>query len=355
MALLVANTVLWTVMVMVSWHRACSFDSHDNYTVRWICALPLEMAAAKLMLGAIQPSIPILSTDQNTYILGNIGEHNIVIACLPSGAYGTISAATVAMQLLSSFHSIRFGFMVGIGGGVPSKADIRLGDIVVSQPAGTSGGVIQYDLGKVLSGSEFQRTGMLNRPPKFLLTALAALQAYHLTEDNHMSNSFHQARRHGHYLGSVLPMIQSFLPKLKRANYAVELNQAHNLLMASNNTYRSRNHRWPSGTVFLLSLPHGRPCTPCGQVFCITTAMLSRAALVSVILGDNSVRGEISGLVFKQRHRRLGNLKVIRPEVIYTSQMPRKHHEYFSLPSSQRNACSQSRHLGSKPTTIHRR
>ncbi|KAJ5195473.1 uncharacterized protein N7498_008911 [Penicillium cinerascens] len=83
------------------------------------------------------------STDNNTYILGNIGEHNIVIAYLLGGAYGIVLAATVAMHLLSSFHSIRFGLMVGIGGGVPSSnADIRLGDIVVSQPRETSGGVI---------------------------------------------------------------------------------------------------------------------------------------------------------------------------------------------------------------------
>ncbi|OQE69716.1 hypothetical protein PENNAL_c0129G06796 [Penicillium nalgiovense] len=159
--------------------------SHDDYTVGWICALPLEMAAAKLMLDAIHPSLPRPPTDQNTYILGNIGDHNIVIACLPSGAYGIVSATTVAMQLLSSFHSIRFGLMVGIGGGVPNgNADVRLGDIVVSQPTDTSGGVIQYDLGKVLSGGQFQRTGMLNRPPKVLLTALATLQAHYFTEES---------------------------------------------------------------------------------------------------------------------------------------------------------------------------
>jgi nucleoside phosphorylase len=165
--------------------------SRDDYTVGWICALPLEMAAAKLMLDAIHPSLPTPSTDHNTYILGNIGDHNIVVACLPAGAYGTISAATVAIQLLSSFHSIRFGLLVGIGGGVPSSnADIRLGDVVVSQPEGTSGGVIQYDLGKALSGGQFQRTGMLNRPPKILLTALATLQAHHLTEDNRVYEFF---------------------------------------------------------------------------------------------------------------------------------------------------------------------
>ncbi|CAG7953415.1 unnamed protein product [Penicillium nalgiovense] len=159
--------------------------SHDDYTVGWICALPLEMAAAKLMLDATHPSLPRPPTDQNTYILGNIGNHNIVIVCLPSGEYGNVSAATVAIQLLSSFQSIRFGLMVGIGGGVPSSnADIRLGDIVVSQPADTSGGVVQYDLGKALGGGQFQRTGMLNRPPKVLLTALVTLQAHHFTEDS---------------------------------------------------------------------------------------------------------------------------------------------------------------------------
>ncbi|KAJ5732695.1 hypothetical protein N7493_004176 [Penicillium malachiteum] len=150
---------------------------HDDYAVGWICALPVEMAAAKLMLDKIHDPLPHPRADQNNYILGNIGEHNIVIASLPSGAYGTVSAATVAMQVLSSFPSIRFGLMVGIGGGVPSnEADIRLGDIVVSRPTDTSGGV--------LSDGHFQRTGMLNRPPKALLTALSTLQAHHLTEDS---------------------------------------------------------------------------------------------------------------------------------------------------------------------------
>ncbi|KAJ5151485.1 uncharacterized protein N7482_010737 [Penicillium canariense] len=164
--------------------EAKSTLSHDDYTVGWICTLPVETAAAKLMLDEIHSPLPRLPMDQNIYILGSIREHNIVIATLPGGAYGTISAATVGMQLLSSFPAIRIGFLVGIGGGVPTRnADIRLGDIVVSQPTDTSGGVIQYDLGKAFSG-HFQRMGMLNRPPKVLLTALATLQAHHLTEES---------------------------------------------------------------------------------------------------------------------------------------------------------------------------
>jgi nucleoside phosphorylase len=128
------------------------------------------------MLDDIHDDLPVSPTDHNSYILGSIKEHNVVIACLPNGDYGLVSANTVAMQLLSSFHSIQFSLMVGIGGGVPnSVVDIRLGDVVVSKPTGIYGGVVQYDYGKALSGG-FERTGMLNRPPQILLTALSKLQ-----------------------------------------------------------------------------------------------------------------------------------------------------------------------------------
>ncbi|KAF7590220.1 hypothetical protein BBP40_003151 [Aspergillus hancockii] len=154
--------------------------SHEQYTVGWICALPLEMAAAIAMLDETHEDLPVNPNDNNAYTLGRIGKHNLVIACLPSGQYGTTSATAVAVQLLSSFQSIRFGLMVGIGGGIPSsKIDIRLGDVVVSQPSATHGGVVQYDFGKALQGDRFQRTGLLNCPPQALLTALARLQAKH--------------------------------------------------------------------------------------------------------------------------------------------------------------------------------
>jgi nucleoside phosphorylase len=155
--------------------------SHRDYTVGWISALPIELAAAQALLDEVHPNLPVPQNDSNTYTLGRIGEHNVVIACLPSGIYGTSSATAVATQLLSSFRSIRFGLMVGIGGGVPNKdADIRLGDVIVSKPTDTHGGVVQYDFGKATR--TFIRTGMLNAPPQVLLTALAKLQANHLTE-----------------------------------------------------------------------------------------------------------------------------------------------------------------------------
>ncbi|KAE9565769.1 hypothetical protein CGMCC3_g18048 [Colletotrichum fructicola] len=158
----------------------------DEYTVGWVCALPLEMAAAKGMLDQIHPDLPEQDpADHNNYILGHIQGHNVVIACLPAGIYGTTTAATVAKDLLRTFKSIRFGLLVGIGGGAPSRAnDIRLGDVVVSQPTGTTGGAIQYDRGKTVQDGEFQRTGSLNSPPQVLLTGLGRLQAEHMTEDS---------------------------------------------------------------------------------------------------------------------------------------------------------------------------
>ncbi|KAK6518984.1 hypothetical protein TWF281_003675 [Arthrobotrys megalospora] len=150
--------------------------NHD-YTVGWICAIPIEAAAALAILDEEHGQLSTASTDTNNYSFGRVGKHNVVIACLPSGRMGTVSAATVAIRMLSSFPALRFGLMVGIGGGAPKSSDIRLGDIVVSQPTNTSGGVIQYDFGKTIENGRFIRTGSLNGPPPILLNALSALKA----------------------------------------------------------------------------------------------------------------------------------------------------------------------------------
>ncbi|ODH49779.1 hypothetical protein GX48_04157 [Paracoccidioides brasiliensis] len=151
--------------------------SRDEYTVGWICALPLEMAAAKAMLDHIHADLPADPNDTNAYVSGSLNGHNIVVACLPFGVYGTTSAATVAIQMLASFKSVRFSLMVGIGGGVPStKEDIRLGDIVVSRPTAARPGIIQYDFGKKCAEDQFTSTGVLNKPSTLLLTAAGKVE-----------------------------------------------------------------------------------------------------------------------------------------------------------------------------------
>ncbi|QGA15964.1 hypothetical protein EYB26_003631 [Talaromyces marneffei] len=155
---------------------------HNDYTIAWICALPLERAAAEVMLDETHQALPKPSTDPNAYILGKLHGHHIVIACLPTGIYGTISAAMIASHLVSTFPQVQYALMVGIGGGSPnSRNDIRLGDVVVSKPVGKYSGVIQYDYGKRVQGGRFEQTGMLNFPPQVLLTHMAHLQANQMT------------------------------------------------------------------------------------------------------------------------------------------------------------------------------
>ena len=159
---------------------APSHLSHQDYTVGWICALSTELTAAMAMLDEEHPALLRPPQDNNTYTLGRIGGHNVVIACLPAGQTGNNSAATVASQMRYSFISIRFGLMVGIGGGVPSEEhDIRLGDVVVSNPGKNDGGVIQYDSGRTVAEGRFVRSGLLNAPPNVLLTAVSTLRARH--------------------------------------------------------------------------------------------------------------------------------------------------------------------------------
>ncbi|EWY79879.1 hypothetical protein FOYG_16944 [Fusarium oxysporum NRRL 32931] len=151
--------------------------NHNEYTVGWVCALPKEQTAATAMLDQRHADLPKPSNDPNTYTLGSFGSHNVVIACLPKGQIGNNPAATVAVFMVSTFPSIKFGLMVGVGGGIPPK--VRLGDVVVSTPVGQFSGVVQWDFGKAEEGGSFKRTGSLNNPPISLLTALTKLETEH--------------------------------------------------------------------------------------------------------------------------------------------------------------------------------
>lgn len=57
--------------------------SNEEYTVGWICALPVEFAAAKGMLDEEHgnPQMPASKADSNSYLLGSIGNFKVVVAC----------------------------------------------------------------------------------------------------------------------------------------------------------------------------------------------------------------------------------------------------------------------------------
>ncbi|KUM64737.1 hypothetical protein ACN42_g2345 [Penicillium freii] len=123
------------------------------------------------MLDEEHNPLPQPSGDTNVYNLGSINGHNVVIAGLPRA--GNCSAATVMTQMRMTFPNLKYGLLVGIGGGVPKKTEygmICLGHVVVSAPTGIHSGALQYDHGKAKTG-RFERKGCLAPPPTALLNA----------------------------------------------------------------------------------------------------------------------------------------------------------------------------------------
>ncbi|KAF5507555.1 Kinesin light chain [Colletotrichum aenigma] len=168
-----------------------------TYTVGWICALSTEFDAAQAFLDEEHEDCPpVAPNDNNNYALGKIGRHNVVIAVLPDGGYGTNAAGAVARDMLHSFPNVRIGLMVGIGGGAPSsKHDVRLGDVVVSSRDGGKGGVFQYDFGKAVQDQDisFQHTDFLDQPPMLLRTAVSALKSRYKRKGHQLNNAIDEA------------------------------------------------------------------------------------------------------------------------------------------------------------------
>ncbi|KAL2880274.1 hypothetical protein SGCOL_004323 [Colletotrichum sp. CLE4] len=178
---------------------------HRDYKVGWVAALYTELAAAQAMLDNVHEPLPMNENDTNLYVFGEIGAHNIVIACLPSGQYGTAKAALVANTMRWSFPSITIRLMVGIGGGAPrEQLDLRLGDVVVSNPTAGSPGVIQYDFGKTEQEGFFHNTGVLNKPSEALLKALTKLRASHELQPNQMPTMLAQMKSSNSNMGKYV-------------------------------------------------------------------------------------------------------------------------------------------------------
>lgn len=144
------------------------------------------------------------SDDDGNYILGRMGVHRIVIAWPSAGSYGITLIVRVVMRIQEAFQNIQFCPLVGISGGCPDHsvdaADIRLGDVVVSEPKGDRGmcvspkaieipdpllnhpyrpgGVVQSDMGKHTDNG-FKISSHLNKPYHGLLDAIPRLRDGH--------------------------------------------------------------------------------------------------------------------------------------------------------------------------------
>ncbi|KAG9253047.1 nucleoside phosphorylase domain-containing protein [Emericellopsis atlantica] len=116
--------------------------SRNDFHVAVLCALPLEANAVEAVFdqhwddGGL--SFDKTPGDPNSYSIGVIGRHNVVLAHMPG--IGVANAASVASACKTSYPNIRLGLVVGICGIVPGNgSDERvLGDIVISD------GVVQW-------------------------------------------------------------------------------------------------------------------------------------------------------------------------------------------------------------------
>ncbi|EAW09016.1 Pfs domain protein [Aspergillus clavatus NRRL 1] len=163
---------------ITSLHERIRETVPEDYKVGILCALYLELMAVRALFDSKHEALTITDNDPNYYALGQIGPHNVVAACLPDGGYGTNSATRVASNMKRTFPEIKFCLLVGIGGGAPStENDVRLGDVVVSRPSGTSGGVLNYELGKAIGKGVFQLHGCLPPAPEQLMCAISDLRS----------------------------------------------------------------------------------------------------------------------------------------------------------------------------------
>jgi hypothetical protein len=78
-----------------------------------VAALPIEFAAAEMMFDENHGRD---ADEFSTYTLGRIGEHNVVLGCLPAGQTGTNTMTRAAAQMMARYSSIQMGLTVGIGG-----------------------------------------------------------------------------------------------------------------------------------------------------------------------------------------------------------------------------------------------
>lgn len=166
----------------------------QDYTVGWLCAIPAELTAARMMLDndhGLTYDTP--KDDDNSYHHGDINGHKVVIASMIVSSPGLGSAQRLIGPLRRIFRNLRLHLFVGIGGGIPksprpenSLRDVHLGDVVIGWPEETgAAAIIQYDFYRSISGGkEHLLLKSFDKPNLQLVSSLNPM-----ISDRHLGNS----------------------------------------------------------------------------------------------------------------------------------------------------------------------
>ncbi|KAL4877442.1 nucleoside phosphorylase domain-containing protein [Aspergillus karnatakaensis] len=150
--------------------------SREHFTVAVFCALPKEANAVSYLFTETwaQPMYGKADKDENTYTLGRIGDHNVVLVHM--AGMGKRSACQAASCARSSYPGIKLALVVGIFGGLPrgdGHNELILGDVIISDD------IVQYDLGRQYPGTFETRSGheVRRQPPREFQSILSKLKS----------------------------------------------------------------------------------------------------------------------------------------------------------------------------------
>lgn len=178
----------WTLLTLTNTRIMAPPPHRNEYTVGWIAPIALELTAAVALLDTSmldeEDRTLTVPEDDTIYSVGRIGKHYVVMVVCPK--MGTSSAAAVVTNMRRSFPAIKHILVVGIAGGVPNygigaREQIVLGDIVVSVPKMSEGGVKHYEFGAWVEDTHEARGHTLH-PSSALLGAVNNLQTRHQTK-----------------------------------------------------------------------------------------------------------------------------------------------------------------------------
>ncbi|EHK22919.1 uncharacterized protein TRIVIDRAFT_29593 [Trichoderma virens Gv29-8] len=151
-------------------------DIHRNeYTVGWICALPVEFSAAVAMLDESHQCLEQDNNGGNEYAFGRIAQHNVVIATLPADPADPIAAKAVTEQMKATFPALRLVLQIGVGAGISgAQANIHLGDMLINRSNKSYNKALRYDDEKSII-SAYELDASLNAPPQFISNPIMKL------------------------------------------------------------------------------------------------------------------------------------------------------------------------------------
>lgn len=153
--------------------------TREGFTIAIICALTLEADAVEAHFDETYDRLSVRYRkqpgDDNAYVNGRIGAHNVVICYMPE--MGKKSAASAISSMRVSYSRIEVALLIGICGGAPypsTNEELFLGDVIISDA------VIEYDFGRRYPGGFQRKTGVkdtIGRPHREIRSLLAGLKA----------------------------------------------------------------------------------------------------------------------------------------------------------------------------------